>query len=104
MDAISKEILTEAVKHTTLAVLDMLIKHNIKGAQLIKDIQISSASAHTTKIEDHYKILLDIISLLQPVFNLVGEWLAAQFPCLLSLFTWAKDVWESAQSVITAAA
>jgi hypothetical protein len=90
MNDLAKEALIEALKGVTMQGLDMLIAHNIKGAELIK-----AGIADVVKLQDHNNTLLDILTFLKPLFGIVESWLEKTFPTLFRLFNWAKTMWNS---------
>lgn len=94
MEDVAKQDLELAVKEMTLQVLDQLIKHNIKGADLLKQ-----GLEELEQIKEHYDLLIEIIKTLTPIFKYfyekAKEWLSQAYSHLVALFEWAKDLWHS---------
>lgn len=93
MEAIAREELTSALKQTTLAVLDELIAHQIKGAELIKRGMVEMMTIKK-ELEDHYEALKTLLNLLKPMFEIVRDWLVKCYQHLVDLFDWAKKMWH----------
>jgi len=93
MDYAERIQLEQALKDVTLAALNGLIAHNIRGADLIKK-GLEQAFAITDEIEKHYNELKAILMLLKPVFDIAREWIARCYAHLLDLFDWAKKKWH----------
>lgn len=94
MDAVAKADLEIALKEMTLKVLDTLIDHHVQGAELLKK-GIEAIPA----MKEHYEEAVEIVKLLAPIFKGLYEvakaWLQAAYAHLVSLFEWAKGVWDS---------
>lgn len=93
MNDVAKQDLEMAVKDMTLKILDQLIKHNVKGAELLK-----RGVEELDQIKEHYDALVEIIRLLTPVFKAfyeqAKEWLKSCHEHLVALFEWAKNLWH----------
>ena len=94
MDAAAKIDLEIALKEMTLKVLDTLIAHHVQGAELLK-----KGIDAIPEMKEHYDQAVEIIKLLTPIFKglyeIAKEWLKAAYAHLVSLFEWAKGVWDS---------
>lgn len=93
MESAQRIELEAALKDMTLTVLNELIAHNIKGADLIKK-GIESFGKLESELEAHYDLLVKLISLLKPVFELAREWLVSCYSHLVAVFDWAKEMWH----------
>jgi hypothetical protein len=93
MEAMARVDLEAALKDTTLAVLSELVKHNVKGAELMKQgfIELMDIKDEVAK---WYDILKQLLTLLKPVFEVVREWLVSAYHHLVSVFDWAKEMWH----------
>lgn len=93
MENADKLQLESALKDVTLSVLNELIAHNIKGAELLKK-GLEEALSMKQEIEKHYEMLKLLLTLLKPVFEIAREWLASCYSHLVALFDWAKEKWH----------
>jgi hypothetical protein len=93
MEAMARVDLESALKDTTLAVLGELVKHNVKGAELMQQgfLQLMDIKDEVTK---WYDILKQLLTLLKPVFEVVREWLVSAYHHLVAVFDWAKEMWH----------
>lgn len=85
--------LTKALKDVTLTILNELISHNIKGADLIKK-GLEEVFDIKQELEDHYESLKTLLMLLKPLFEIARDWLVECYGYLVELFDWAKEKWH----------
>lgn len=93
MDAVQRVELEAALKEMTVIVLNELVAHHVKGADLIKK-GIDSLLTMEDEFKEHYDTIVRLISLLKPVFELAREWLASCHAHLVAIFDWAKAMWH----------
>ena len=92
MDAVSRIDLETAVKDTALAVLGELVKHHVKGAELVQQglIQMIDVKDEVVK---WYEILKQLVITLKPLFEVIRDWLVTAYHHLVAVFDWAKEMW-----------
>lgn len=93
MDAVARIDLEKSVKDTVLTTLQELINHNVKGADLIKK-GIEQAFAITEDLKSWYDMLVNLIKVLKPLFEIARDWLVAAYHHLVAVFDWAKEMWH----------
>lgn len=93
MEAIERGQLEDAVKDLALSGLNMLIAHNIKGADLIKK-GVEALISNESEIKQHWESLKVILNMLKPIFDVVRDWIASAYAHLLELWDWAKRKWH----------
>lgn len=93
MDAVQRVQIDSALKEMTLTVLNELVAHNIKGAELIRQgvVEFMSIKEDVSK---HYETLIKLITLLKPVFEIARDWLVKCYSHLVAVFDWAKEMWQ----------
>ena len=94
METIPQAVLADAVKAITATILQQLKAHNVKGAELLE-----SGIAVTEQIVEHGSQLFTLIKALVPLFgqiyDAVKSWLQSAYAGLVTLFDWAKDLWNA---------
>lgn len=93
MNYAEKQQLEDALKTVTLTVLNQLIAHNIKGAELVKK-GVEEIINIKEEVDAHYETLKTLLTLLRPVFDLARDWLVECYHHLVALFDWAKAKWH----------
>lgn len=93
MDAIQRVDLELALKESALAVLNELVKHHIKGADLIQKGLQDLASVQD-QLTNWYEILKQLLSMLKPLFDVVRDWLAKCYDHLVAVLDWAKEMYH----------
>jgi hypothetical protein len=93
MDTAERIQLESALKDMTLTVLNELVAHNIKGAELIKK-GVESFARLESEFEDHYETIKQLINMLKPVFEIARDWLVKCYSHLVAVFDWAKEMWN----------
>ena len=93
MDTVERLELEKTIQDVTLNTLNMLIAHNVKGADLIKK-GVEAIIGVKDEFEQHYDQLKLILNMLQPLFEVVRDWLAKAYAHLVELFDWAKAKWH----------
>ena len=93
MDYLEKEYSIAAVKEMTLAALNQLVLHNIKGAELIKK-GVEQALEIKQEFDKYYETLKIILNVLKPIFEIAREWLVSAYEHLVAIFDWAKEKWN----------
>jgi len=93
MDAVARVELESSVKEAALAVLNELVKHNIKGADLMQKgfVQLIDIA---DKASEWYEILKQLLQILKPMFEVIKEWLVEAYSHLVAVFEWAKEMWH----------
>ncbi len=93
MEAVPQVQLAGALKETTLAIINQLVAHNVKGADLI-----AKGIGQMTNLMDEaakwYDLLKNLLLALKPVFELVRDWLVEAYQHLVVVFDWAKEMWH----------
>ncbi len=93
MEAVMRVDLEAALKDSALAVLNELVKHNVKGAELIQRGMIEFAEIRQ-EVTEWYEILKQLIQLLKPMFDIARDWLVVAYNHLVAVFDWAKEMWQ----------
>ena len=93
MDAVARPDLEVAVKDTALAILNELVKHNVRGAELMQKgfIQLMDIK---DEVAAWYDILKQLLIVLKPMFEVIREWLVTAYNALVAVFDWAKEMWH----------
>ena len=93
MDAIERIDLEIALKDSALAVLNELVKHHIKGAELIqRGLQDFASVQH--EVAAWYDILKQLLTVLKPLFDIVRDWLVKCYEHLVAVLDWAKEMYH----------
>lgn len=93
MEAVERDQLEAAVKELALSGLNMLIAHNVKGADLIKK-GLDTLISNEDELKKHWEDLKVILNMLKPIWDLVRDWIAKAYAHLLELLDWAKAKWH----------
>lgn len=93
MEAVSRIELESSIKETVLATLEELVKHHVKGAELIQ-AGIVQAFAVTDDLKAWYDGLVQLITILKPLFEIARDWLISAYKHLVAVFDWAKEMWH----------
>lgn len=93
MDAITREDLELALKDSALAVLNELVKHHIKGADLIQK-GLQDLATVKQDLDMWYEILKQLLTLLKPMFDIIRDWLVKCYEHLVAIFDWAKEQYQ----------
>lgn len=93
MESVDRVQLEQSLKDLALNGINMLIAHNVKGADLIKK-GIESIIDVTDEFEAHYDQLKVILNVLKPIFDIVREWLVKAYQYFVELWDWAKAKWH----------
>lgn len=93
MDAVAKNTLEASVQETALAILDELVKHHVKGADLIQQ-GFMQALEIKEEVELWWDILKKLLTILKPMFEVIRDWLVKCYNHLVSVFDWAKEMWH----------
>ena len=93
MDAVARPDLESAVKDTAVAILNELVKHHVKGAELMQKgfIQLMDIKDEVTA---WYDILKQLLVILKPMFEVIRDWLVKAYNDLVAVFDWAKEMWH----------
>lgn len=90
---VDKSKLEDSIKNVTLSVLNELIAHNVRGADLLKKALVNLPEIKS-EIEKYYDLLKVLLNLLKPVFEIARDWLVKCYNHLVVLFDWAKEKWN----------
>jgi hypothetical protein len=89
MEAIAREQLEASLKESALSVLNQLVAHKIKGADLLLK-GFNTMCDITKETSEWIELLKVLISLLQPMFEVIKEWISSTYSHLLEILEWAK--------------
>ncbi len=85
--------LAEAVKSAALALLNDMVAHKIKGADILlqsTNLAFDYASETYKWVEDLKKLLIA----LKPLYEQIKEWIGEVYAHLVQILEWAKEKWE----------
>jgi uncharacterized membrane protein YfbV (UPF0208 family) len=81
------------LQSAALNVLNDLVAHKIKGADLILN-GLTQLSALQQEASTWYEELKALLQALQPFFGMVREWLSSAYTHLVQVYDWAKAMWH----------
>ena len=81
------------LQSAALTVLNDLVAHKIKGADLILN-GLTQLSSMQQEASQWYEELKALLTALQPFFMLIRDWLVSAYNHLVQVFDWAKAMWH----------
>jgi hypothetical protein len=93
MEAITRNELEEALKDSALSVLNELVKHHVKGAELIQQ-GLKDLASIQPQLNNWYEILKSLLIMLKPLFDIARDWLVKCYKHLVAIFDWAKEMYK----------
>ena len=92
--------LSDGVKNATIAILEQIRTHKLKGSELIvngldmlsKGLEL--AGEVKEQLSAWTEVLKSLIAMLKPVFETIRDWIKEAWQHLLELFDWCKEMWN----------
>ena len=85
--------LVKAMQAATLALLNDMVAHKVKGADILLNAEVATFNFVTEKAR-WVEELKDLLIALQPFFGIVRDWIKEEYNHLLVILDWCKDKWH----------